>query len=124
METREIAQLVEQEFVFLREKYGFKAIVTRDHGREVFFDYERGLETISISFEIGQAPIIEVFIPSEISGEKAVPWAAKNGIQRSRRFPKLVVGSTFQSSNLNSVQEYIRSLAKAFEASEDKWLNA
>jgi hypothetical protein len=39
--------------------------------------------------ETGGHPIVELFYPSAETGEAPVPWAERNGVQRSRRIPRL-----------------------------------
>ena len=96
MKTEELAKIVDEEFSFLQSKYGFGKLVIRNLGREVFFDYERDDETISISFEVGSKPIIEVYIPSDKTNIKPTPWAAKGEIKRSRLFPKINIKMKLQ----------------------------
>lgn len=96
----------------------------KDYGREVFFEYERNQDTVSISIEVGATPLVEVFIPAEGTDHKPVPWAEKNNVQRARLFPNLKVTKKFQPNSPESVSEYLGELAKQFESSQAEWLNA
>ncbi|MES9991695.1 MAG: hypothetical protein ABW098_07070 [Candidatus Thiodiazotropha sp.] len=124
MEHDELAQKVMNAFHFLEAKYGFAKPVVKDYGREVFFEYERNDDTVSISIEAGARPLVEVFIPAEGTNHKPVPWAAKNNVQRARLFPSLKVSKKFQPNDSKSVTEYLGELAKLFESSQAEWLNA
>jgi len=114
---------VTDNFRFLLDKYGFSAPITEDFGREIFVKYERVNQTVSISYEFGSSPLIEIFYPSTESEEKSIPWAAKGNVQRSRRFPKIRIATRF-SDDENSIAEYIKELSLEFEKIESKWLES
>lgn len=124
MNTEMLAKIVEKEFAFLQAKYGFGMVIIRDFGREVFFDFDREAKTVSISFEVSSHPIIEVFIPSEKTNTKPIPWAKKDEIPRSRLFPKLSIKTKYDPQSISSVETYVGELAREFERSEIGWLNA
>jgi len=123
MERNELAKIINKAFCFLEKKYGFIKLAKKDYGREVFFEYERNTDTVSISFEVGSVPLIEVFIPVEGTNHKPVPWAAKNNIQRARFFPQLDVNRKFDVVDSKSVTDYLGELAQQFESSQAEWLN-
>ena len=115
---------VNNNFRYLQEKYGFSAAaVVEDYGREIFVRYERNYQTVSISYEYGSSPLIEIFYPSSETGDKPVPWASKNNVQRSRRFSKTRPKSHF-SDDETSIEKYIEEIALEFEKIESKWLEA
>ncbi len=124
MDIEKLSKVIEKEFAFLQNKYGFDSLITRNNGREICFDFERNAETISISLELGGTPIVEVFVPSAKINEKPTPWAIKDGIQRSRLFPKLDINKKYESENTKSIQEYFGAMASELEVSESGWLNA
>lgn len=124
MNTDMLAKIVGKEFAFLQAKYGFGKFIIRELGREVFFDFEREAETVSISFEVGNHPIIEMFVPSEKTNVKPMPWAKKGEIPRSRLFPKLNINTRYDPQSISSVETYVCELAMEFERSELGWLNA
>jgi hypothetical protein len=124
MNTEMLAKIIEKEFAFLQAKYGFGKFIIRDLGREVFFDFEREAETVSISFEVGSHPIIEIFVPSEKTNVKPTPWARKGEIARSRLFPKLNIKTKYDPQSMSSVETYVGELAIEFERAEHGWLNA
>ena len=110
-------------FQFLQTRYGFSAPVTKDFGREIFVNYERANQTVSISYEYGSSPTIEIFYPSEETGAAPVPWAAKDGVPRSRRFPKLRSLTRFSEDD-TSMEKHISEMALKFEEVESEWLKA
>ncbi|MBT3037330.1 MAG: hypothetical protein KUF75_02045 [Candidatus Thiodiazotropha sp. (ex Ctena orbiculata)] len=124
MEREELARNIEKAFGFLETKYGFGKPVRKDYGREVFFEYERNADTVSISFEVGSAPLVEVFIPVEGTDYTPVPWAVKNNIQRARLFTKLQVNQKFQPNDSKKVAKYLGEMTEQFESSQAEWLNA
>ena len=110
-------------FRFLQDKYGFSTPVAKDYGREIFVRYERDNQTVSISYEFGMSPLIEIFYPSTESEEKSIPWASKGNVQRGRRFPKIRLATHF-SDDENSIVKYIKELSLEFEKIESKWLES
>ena len=124
MEKNIFENVVKEEFHFLQRKYGFSSPVTEDYGREIFIKFERNAQTISISLEYGTSPLIEIFYPSSETGDKPTPWASKDGVERSRRFPKLKINTKYSDENENSVKGYIKEMSCVFEEKEAEWLKA
>jgi len=124
MERNDLVQKIEEAFSFLRTKYGFGYPVVKDYGRELFVEFERNAETISISIEVGSAPLVEVFIPVEGTAYKSVPWTAKNNIQRTRLFPKLKISRKFMPNDSEAVTEYLAEMAEQLDVTQAEWLNA
>lgn len=112
---------VVENFRFLQDRDGFSAPVTNDYGREIFIRYERANQTVSISYEFGNSPLIEIFYPTAETGAAPIPWAVKDGVQRSRRFPKLQLTLRFSGDDTSMVK-YIEELAVKFEEAESQWL--
>lgn len=113
-----------ENFNFLQDEYNFSTPVTEDYGREIFIKYERGNQTVSISLEIGSNPLIEIFHPSSETGDKPVPWASKNGIDRSRRFPKVETCSKFIETDEKESTNHIKEMSISFKNNEQPWLKA
>ncbi len=124
MITEDLAKIIAQEFSFLTAKYRFEALRVRDCGREAFFLFDREDETLSISYEMGALPLIELFIPSSTTSVAPTPWAAKEGVERSRVFPKVPLGNRETPRNLDDFKDHISAMAAAFETAEATWLNA
>jgi len=112
---------VKVNFRFLQDKYSFSEPVANDYGREIFINYDRANQTVSISYEFGGSPRIEILYPSAETGDRLVPWATKDGVQRSRRFPKIRLVSRF-SDDENSIAVYVKEMAVEFEKIESNWL--
>jgi hypothetical protein len=108
-------------FRFLQDRYGFSAPASEDFGREIFVRYERANQTVSISYEFGSSPLVEIFYPSEETGAAPIPWATKDGVQRSRRFPKLKLATRFSGDEASMVK-HIEEMSVKFEEAESNWL--
>lgn len=116
--------IVKEEFDYLNNRYGFSPPITEDFGREIFVRFERKEQTVSISLEHGNSPLIEIFFPSSETGENPTPWLQKNGIERSRRFPSILIDSNFKEDDKDSIKDYVRKMSNAFEEKESEWLKA
>ncbi|MBL8091842.1 MAG: hypothetical protein KF758_15815 [Anaerolineales bacterium] len=112
---------VKENFYFLQDKYGFLAPVVTDYGREIYVKYERGNQTVSISYEFGSNPLIEIFYPSNETGDKSIPWASKNDVKRSRRFSKVKTSILF-SDDEDVIKNYVKEISLEFETIEKTWL--
>ena len=124
MKTTALAEIIEREFSYLSARYGFGKLKVRDLGLKVFFELYRGLEAISVSVEIGTAPLIEIFVPAEETNEKATPWAKKAGVPRARLFPKLDCSKQHNLKDLTAYESCIAEIAREFELSQEEWLHA
>jgi hypothetical protein len=80
-------QAARQTFGFLCERLGFQSPEIERLGRESYVRFRKGPRTVSIAWEPGTAPIVELFLPTEGSGLPATPWAERDGVSYSRRFP-------------------------------------
>jgi hypothetical protein len=109
-------------FAGLVEQHGMSGPEVEHIGRETFVRYHSGDRTVSISCEPGVAPIVELFYRPADAGEKIVPWAERNGIQRTRRIPRLEVSEPFSPTSAETYRSYINALAKAFLTQEAKYL--
>ncbi|HEU4765211.1 MAG TPA: hypothetical protein VFT93_06110 [Candidatus Eisenbacteria bacterium] len=85
-------------FGFLCDRFGFQSPEIERLGRESYVHFQKGPRIVSIAWEPGTAPIVELFLPTEGSGLPATPWAERDGIPYSRRFPGRI-GSASGSSN-------------------------
>lgn len=112
MDFEELTNKTKDAFSFLNLKYGFSKPEVENLGREIFVHFYRNDESVSISLEAGSEPIIELFLLCEGTSEKAVPWAARNGRPRFRKFPNLAISCNFFDG-----------APKAFEKVESEWLN-
>lgn len=113
---------VKSEFKYLLDEYGFSTPKTDDYGREVFIRFEKGYKEVSISCEFGSAPIIELFYPVANTGNKATPWAKKDGIERTRRFHRLKVKTKYSAEDESSSIKHIKEMALSFKNTESEWL--
>ena len=102
---------VKEAFSFLTQKYGFSDPEVKDYGREIFVEFNRNDETVSVSMEIGTEPIIEIFLLCEGTQEKPLQWAERNGKQRYRKFPKFTI-----------IKNFFHEAPNKFEETESEWL--
>jgi hypothetical protein len=106
----------------LVDVYGFGQPVIKPIGRESFVRYFKGTREVCISYEDGASPLVELFYPSSETGERPTPWAEKDGVQRSRRFPRLEVAEPFSEKDPTSFARYLDASAKALERVESAFL--
>lgn len=51
-------------FAFLVDRYGFSGPEIEDFGRECVIVYQKGKKTVSIAYEAGCGPVVELYFPS------------------------------------------------------------
>ena len=108
----------------LVDRYGFAEPVIEPLGREMFVRYLKGHHEVSISYEPGASPLVELFYPSSETGERPTPWAEQGGVQRARRFPRLAVTERFKESDPASFARYCEVSAAALEREEREFLES
>jgi len=111
-------------FAFLVERFGFEPPEIKQLGRETFVQYHRGDCTVSIAWEAGMTPILELFHPPRSRDEPVVPWAERNGVARTRRFPSpgQRLESRFDPASDERLDKYFAELASRFAEHEGAWL--
>ena len=72
-------------FQFLETRFGFDAPVVEQLGRECFIRYRKGDRWVSIAYEPGLVPIVELFHPIHDIKHRRIP-RLKNGLANPRRF--------------------------------------
>jgi hypothetical protein len=102
--------------------YGFAGPEVEPIGRETYVRYRKGGHEVSIAFEQGAAPIVELFYPSSETGERPLPWAERNRVQRSRRIPTLRIAECFRDSDPVGFARYLTAGADALERVERAFL--
>ena len=75
-------------FGFLVERFGFRPPAIERIGRESFVQYHKGSRTVSIAWEPGGGPVIELFLPVAGTGLPPTPWAERDGVPYARVFPR------------------------------------
>ncbi len=100
-------------FTHLTERFGFLDPEVESIGRETYVRFHKGPRTVSIAYEGGAEPIVELFYPSAETGELPVPWASRDEVPRSRRIPLLRVAETCASGTTEELERY---LAASFRA--------
>lgn len=112
----------ESAFSILIEQYAFQPPKVEQIGRECFIRYIKENHIVSIAFEYGSLPIVELFYPSSETGEPPTPWAEKNGIKYTRRIPNLKVGGKFNPDNKIDLTKYLKICATNLITVEYKFL--
>ncbi|MEP6159927.1 MAG: hypothetical protein ABJ171_06150 [Halieaceae bacterium] len=113
---RLLTSIIEEHMRFLIEEYGF-SLTTQDCGREIQFDFERGLKTISISVEMGSEPVVRIYGPVSQFGGEIVPSAERLGINRGMRY--IITGPT---EDFSDREAYIQDVAERLLKDEKDWL--
>ena len=120
---------------FLCDRFGFAAPELEQLGREGYVRFHKGARTVSIAWEPGTAPIVELFFPTEGTGERPVPWAARNGTPYSRRIPHLKVADalgesgkrrrkqTWHEPDQAMMERYLAAVGRALEITESDFLS-
>lgn len=109
-------------FRFLVDLYSFREPEVERIGRETFVRYHRNSHTVSVAHEPPHAPLVELFYPAAETGEREVPWAARDGVARTRRIPSLKVEVQFICGGNSNFEAYLESIAQALERQEQAWL--
>ena len=101
-----------QAFSYLQSRYGFQAPVVEQLGRECFVRYRKGNRWVSISYEPGLVPIVELFYPSPDI--------------KHRRIPRLDIGlatpKQFRDTDESQQRQTLRAQAADLETKEAEFL--
>ena len=122
MDKELFIEMTKEVFSFLEDESEFSEPIIKNFGREIFIDFDRGYQTLSISYEIASEPIFEIHNPSDEAGEESVPYLMKDGMPRSRRFPKLERNVVFSSENSATFKKYMEEMASLLQKAEAEWL--
>lgn len=99
-------------FSFLQTRYAFEAPVVEQLGRECFIQYRKGNRWVSIAYEPGAFPTVELFSPSlDI---------------RHRRFPRSDIGlakpKRFRDADESQQRQALQAQAASLEKKEGEFL--
>jgi len=72
-------------FSFLETRFGFEAPIVEQLGRECFIRYRKSDRWVSIAYEPGSVPIVELFHPTHDIKDRRIP-RLKTGLAKPRRF--------------------------------------
>jgi hypothetical protein len=72
-------------FSFLESRFHFDAPVVEQLGRECFIRYRKSDRWVSIAYEPGSVPIVELFHPTPDIKHRRIP-RLKSGLANPRRF--------------------------------------
>jgi len=108
----------------LVDSHGFAEPEIERIGRETYVRYRKGHHEVSIAYEHGTSPIVELYYPSSETGERPIPWTERNGVERSRRIPRLAVAERVTESDPTSFARYLDASVSALETVESVFLEA
>ena len=109
-------------FAFLVAQCGFAEPEIEAIGREQFVRFHRADSTVSIAWEPGLSPIVELFYPPTNPTERPVSWADRNGVARCRRIPRLRFAVSYDDTDPESFAAYVRAQAASLAQVEHAWL--
>jgi hypothetical protein len=72
-------------FAYLESRFHFDPPVIEQLGRECFIRYRKGDRWVSIAYEPGSVPIVELFHPTHDTRHRRIP-RLKTGLAKPRRF--------------------------------------
>jgi hypothetical protein len=72
-------------FSFLESRFGFSSPLVEQLGRECFIRYHKTDRWVSIAYEPGSVPIVELFHPTDDIKDRRIP-RLQNGLANPRRF--------------------------------------
>ena len=122
MHDDDIVRRTREAFAMLARHFGFEPPEAERRRHELRVRYHRGPETISIFFDATDAPMIELFLPVEGTSDPAIPWAARNGVRRYRRFSDVRVSEPWNPRDAVALGGYLDALANAFVVTERQFL--
>jgi hypothetical protein len=102
-------------------EFGFSEASVAPIGRECFVRFHKGPNTVSIAWEPGGNPIVDLFYPAG-ANDKITPWAARGAIQYSRRTPRIAVGRPYDAVDLEAATAHLRESLKQLTEEERPFL--
>ncbi len=108
-------------FSRLVKEFSFQPAVIRQIGRECFIKYIKGNHIVSVAYELGSLPIVELFYPSIETGESPTPWAERNGVPYTRRIPRLNVVGKY-GENKEDLRRYLEKCVAELISKEKSFL--
>jgi hypothetical protein len=72
-------------FQFLESRYSFAPPEIEQLGRECYIRYRKGNRWVSVAYEPGSVPIVELFHPSRDMKDRRIP-RLKHGLSKPRAF--------------------------------------
>jgi hypothetical protein len=101
------AEACRSAFITLVHRYQFSEPEVEPIGRECFVRFHKGPKTVSVAWEPGLAPIVELFYPAG-PDEKVTPWAARNSVPYARRIPRIAPRVRYDAEDADSMAAYLR----------------
>ena len=117
----DFARQCQQAFDELVSRYFFSRADIESIGRECYVRYHKGPQTVSIAWEPGALPIVELFFPSG-PNDQPIPWAARGSVAYARRIPQLSQGKKTPSKHLPSPEHYLVQSMRQLSETEGAFL--
>ena len=121
-DAADIRSACERQLSFLVERHGFAPPETERIGHETYVRYHRGDRTLSIAWEPGLTPVVELFQPAQSPADKVEFWAARNGVARTRRFPRVRPTTKFNPNDRAQLESYFGEVGAQLSKEEESWL--
>jgi hypothetical protein len=102
-------------------QYEFSKPEVESIGRECFVRFHKGSITVSVAWEAGGDPIVELFYPAG-PNDQVTPWAARDGVPYSRRIPRIAVHLRFNPATPDSALTYMAESMKQLSGTERSFL--
>lgn len=115
------ARQCQQAFDELVSRYSLSRAEVESIGRECYVRYHKGPRTVSIAWELGAFPIVELFFPAG-PNDQPVPWAARGSVAYARRIPRLWPKSTTPSKHPPSSEHYLAQSMRQLSETESSFL--
>ena len=100
-------------FRFLQARFGFDAPTVEQLGRECFIRYRKHDRWVSIAYEPGSVPIVELFHPTDEIKHRRIP-RLKTGLADPRRFA---------DTDENQQRQTLQAQAADLESTEREFLS-
>jgi hypothetical protein len=122
--AQDISAACSRQLRVLVDRYGFDPPQAEQIGCETYVCFHRGNQTVSVAWEPGAVPIVELFYPPLVPSDRVVAWADRNGVSRARRIPRIRVPGGVNADDLAAFDQYFAEVAAALVKEEAEWLAA
>jgi hypothetical protein len=115
------AEACRSAFLPLVTQYEFSKPDVESIGRECFVRFHKGAKTVSVAWEAGSDPIVELFYPAG-PNDQVTPWAARSAVPYSRRIPRIDVRLRYDPNKPDTASTYLAESMKQLADTERSFL--
>ena len=119
----EFSRACRQAFSELVTRFDFAEPKVESIGRECFVRYHKGDRTVSIAWEPGSQPVVELFHPAGPT-DLVTPWAARGGVAYTRRCPRAIPQEERRRPKPGSADVHLVDSMKLLAEREHEFLSA